>query len=119
MKHCRFCGTALEDNATFCPKCGENVKRDLGKEKDKEVKDTPSVSPYNRTVAGILCFLLGGLGVHRFYVGKNVTGILMILTFGGLGVWTFIDLIMIVCGSFKDKQGRLIKNWTDEEASKS
>ena len=57
----------------------------------------------------ILCILLGGLGVHRFYVGKVVTGIIMILTFGGLGIWTLIDVIRIAVGSFKDSNGLTIK----------
>lgn len=57
----------------------------------------------------ILCILLGGLGVHRFYVGKVVTGIIMILTFGGLGIWTLIDVIRIAVGSFKDSNGLPIK----------
>ena len=57
----------------------------------------------------ILCILLGGLGVHRFYVGKVVTGIIMILTLGGLGIWTLIDLIRIAVGSFKDSNGLPIK----------
>ena len=57
----------------------------------------------------LLCFFLGVFGVHRFYVGKIGTGILMILTFGGLGIWSLIDFIMIAVGSFKDKQGYVIK----------
>lgn len=57
----------------------------------------------------ILCFVLGSWGVHRFYVGKFVTGILMALTLGGLGVWTLIDFIRIVTGNFKDNQGNVIR----------
>lgn len=57
-------------------------------------------------VAALLCFFLGWLGIHRFYVGKAGTGILMIFTLGGLGLWSLVDLIMIIVGSFKDKEGR-------------
>lgn len=58
----------------------------------------------------LLCFFLGGLGIHRFYVGKTGTGILQILTFGGLGIWVLIDFIVILTGNFKDKEGYYIKN---------
>ena len=54
----------------------------------------------------LLCFFLGFLGVHRFYVGKVGTGILMIVTAGGLGIWVIVDFVMICTGSFKDKEGR-------------
>ncbi len=57
----------------------------------------------------ILAILLGGFGVHRFYVGKIGTGIVMILTLGGLGIWTLIDVIMIAVGNFKDSNGLPIK----------
>ena len=57
----------------------------------------------------LLCFFLGMFGIHRFYVGKIGTGILMLLTFGGFGIWTLVDFIVIVCGNFKDKGGALIK----------
>ncbi len=57
----------------------------------------------------LLCFFLGALGVHRFYVGKIGTGILQLFTLGGLGIWALVDFIMIVTGNFKDKQGLAIK----------
>ena len=57
----------------------------------------------------LLCYFLGVIGVHRFYVGKIGTGILMILTFGGFGIWIIVDMVMIAVGSFKDGRGLLIK----------
>ena len=69
----------------------------------------PGISEKSFVATLILCFLLGGLGVHRFYVGKIGTGILMLLTLGGLGIWTLIDIISIAVGKFKDSNGLRIK----------
>ena len=57
----------------------------------------------------LLCLLLGVLGAHRFYVDKTGTGLLQLFTFGGLSIWTTIDLILILCKKFKDKNGEVIK----------
>jgi len=57
----------------------------------------------------VLCVLLGQFGVHRFYVGKIGTGIVMLLTLGGLGIWLLIDIIMIAVQKFKDSNGLLVK----------
>lgn len=67
------------------------------------------VSPCNRWVAFLLCFFLGAIGIHRFYVGKIGTGILYIFTVGLFGIGVLVDLIMIACGSFTDKSGAFLK----------
>ena len=69
------------------------------------------VSEKSRTAAALLCFFLGYLGVHRFYVGKVGSGILWLLTAGLFGVGALIDFIIILCGSFKDKYGNVIERW--------
>ncbi len=62
--------------------------------------------------AFLLCFFLGILGAHRFYVGKIGTGILQLVTLGGLGIWALIDFIMSIVGAFTDKEGNKITQWT-------
>jgi TM2 domain-containing membrane protein YozV len=62
-----------------------------------------------------LCLLFGIFGAHRFYVGKITTGILQLITLGGLGIWAMIDLVMILCGVFTDSGGNPITKWTGEQ----
>ena len=72
------------------------------------------VSPRKRLAAALFCLFLGPFGVHRFYLGKIGTGILTILTIGGFcGIWPLIDLILILVGEFKDKEGRPVLTWLD------
>ncbi len=67
-----------------------------------------SVSGKSKTVTLVLAILF--IGFHRFYVGKIGTGILMLLTFGGLGIWWLIDIITIATGKFEDVHGRVIRS---------
>lgn len=101
MVYCRACAKEIHESAPWCPHCGATQTFAPASLSDKRILP-----------AALLCFFLGWLGVHRFYVGKIGTGILMILTFGGLGIWTLIDFIFIVCSIFKDKNGNPIDLWT-------
>lgn len=67
-------------------------------------------SPKDFTITVLLCFFLGVFGIHRFYVGKILTGILMLITGGGFGIWYLIDLIRLIMGIFTDDDGLPIKN---------
>jgi len=44
-----------------------------------------------------------------FFVGKIGTGILMLVTLGGFGIWALVDFIIIVTGNFTDSDGRMVK----------
>lgn len=68
-------------------------------------------SEKSRSVVLILAAVLGVLGVHRFYVGKLGTGVLMFLTGGGAAIWWIIDLVRITSGEFRDSDGRPILDW--------
>ncbi|MBS3914149.1 MAG: TM2 domain-containing protein [Bacteroidetes bacterium] len=73
----------------------------------KEIKKSNENPPKGKSqlAALLLCIFLGDIGVHRFYLGYPLIGILQILTLGGLGVWTLIDLVFIITGDLKPKNG--------------
>ena len=58
----------------------------------------------------LLCFFLGGFGIHSFYSGKTAIGVVQLLTAGGCGIWWLVDFIMIVCGSYRDGEGKTVSN---------
>ena len=104
MSFCPKCGAPVEDSATFCPKCGTSLQAQPASPLDSKV---PSDGRW--LIALLLCFFLGCLGIHRFYVGKTGSGIAMLRTCGGCGIWALVDFIMILVNSFTDKDGRPLK----------
>ena len=63
----------------------------------------------------LLAFFLGVLGAHRFYTGKIGTGVLQLITLGGLGIWCLIDIVMIILGKYEDKYGLVVSNKSSEQ----
>ena len=98
MAFCKECGSEVNDKAVICVKCG--IETDVKKN---------SNSDNEWSTVLLLSFFLGVFGVHRFYTGHTGTGIAMLLTFGGCGIWSLYDFIMIILGKFKDSNGNIIE----------
>jgi TM2 domain-containing membrane protein YozV len=91
------------------------------------VREAQGISQKSRLTLSLLAFFLGWLGIHRFYTGKIVTGIVMLVlgivgmatvwfVFGFIplvivGIWVLIDFIMAVSGIFMDSYGNIVRNW--------
>lgn len=120
---CVKCNYINDSNARVCSNCGHNllIEESFDEINSKDVniqnivttsecaQGDEAVSNKKWSVVLILCILLGLIGFHRFYVGKGGTAILMLLTFGGFGIWTLVDLVIIALNEFTDEDGRKIK----------
>ena len=74
-------------------------------------KETATVSDKKRLLATIICAGFGIFGAHRFYAGRNTSGVLQLLTIGGLGIWYIVDFLNVLFGEFTDSKGRKIREW--------
>lgn len=79
----------------------------------KDALSSPAAAAGGKSqiVAAILAFLVGGLGVHRFYLGYTWQGVVQLLTLGGCGIWALIDLIRICTGDLGPKGGSYDKTF--------
>lgn len=89
-------------------KAGVFAKLKMAKSIKKAIKEQPNTAAdqgKSQVIALILVILVGGLGIHRFYLGYTGIGIIQLLTAGGCGIWWLIDLIRIATGDLKPKDG--------------
>lgn len=82
-KFCSDCGARIKAKAEICPQCGVRVSAPPG------AFGNTAPNGKNKLTAALLAFFLGGLGVHKFYLGQTGRGVLYLLF-----VWTFIPAII-------------------------
>ena len=124
--YCRNCGHQINDNAAVCLNCGvkagvgDKFCPNCGKETMPNAQFCtgcgvalrtipPNTAQKSRLIAGILGILLGGLGVHNFYlgfIGKAVAQIILNFCCGIGAIWGFIEGILILTGNInRDANG--------------
>lgn len=110
-KFCKFCGSKIPSDAVVCTSCGRQVEELKGGGSSSQpiiINNTNTntnnnnnntggyVNPKNKWVALILCFFFGYLGIHKFYEGKILLGIIYLLTLGICGFGVFVDFIILL-----------------------
>lgn len=94
------------------PKLKEVIALKAAQKKIKKAaKKNDADAPKKQLVAFLLALFLGGLGIHRFYLGYTGIGIAQLLTGGGCGIWALIDIIRIATGDMTTKDGSALESW--------
>ncbi len=106
-KYCSNCKADTSPSTVVCMKCGVGLRGEITGARPGAVAGESK----DWLTTLLLALFVGYFGVHRFYTGHTGIGVVQLLTLGGCGIWTLIDIIQIVTGSYKDAQGNaLVKN---------
>lgn len=114
---CSKCGAECQAGELFCKACASPMA--TGSVAMNTGAPAMARSEKSPITALFLCMYLGFFGIHRFYTGKIGTGILMLVTLGGVGIWAVIDLVTIASSKFTDKEGRYLEFTSQDPATKS
>lgn len=82
-----------------------------GQQAQFQQQGVPGAKKKNWIAATLLCAFLGPLGIHRFYTGYPVIGVVQLLTYGGCLIWTLIDYIMLLANKYKDANGQELEEY--------
>lgn len=114
---CVHCGVAVGNGVNFCPNCGAQTAPGAAVCTQCGValaQPIPAGEQKSKLTAGLLGILLGGLGIHNFYLGytgKGIAQIALSFCFGIGYIWGLIEGIMILTGSIKvDAKGIPLKD---------
>ena len=102
--------------AAYTPSAKElkKIKRKQDRLEKKLEKQSVDGGSKSAIVAVLLCFFLGVIGVHRFYLGYTFIGIIQVLTLSFFGIWALIDLILLLFGELQPKNGAFEKDFFEE-----
>lgn len=99
---CRECGAKLPENTKVCPRCGKVFSQITERKTPGKPSAFQSVKDFDTTGWLLLLGIFGIGGIHRLYVGKEVSGWIYLLTCGLLWVGTFYDLYLLLNDEFMD-----------------
>ena len=102
-KICPHCGAEIDETASRCYNCQQwlcEPQNIINNEKPQDFLSTV-----------LFAWFLGVFGVHRFWTGHIGIGVAQLLTFGGCGIWTLVDLILICFNKYRDAQGRELRDY--------
>jgi len=103
--YCQNCGATISPNSDVCTSCGVDIKKISQSGLDGELAGQSKIALI------VVCFFLGGLGIHNFMMGETKKGVFRIVTsfcFGLGYIFALIDLIKILVGSYVVEPDKLI-----------